>query len=147
MDWVGRLRDVRGYSGVLVFAAEVKRLVRGTAFDGLSLIEVEREMRTSYYVVKALIREHMPVRTVINPETRHAAQIVDRADFDRFNARFVSLAALADWRGVHMRKLFVGLRNAGVHPALPEDEFNARFYLREVAERGRGEWCSIEWEG
>jgi len=134
LAWVGRLRDVRGYSGVLVLAAEVKRLVRGTAFDGMSLIEVEREMRTSYYVVKALIREHLPVKTVINPETRHAAQIVDRADFDRFNARYVSLAALADWRGVHMRKLFVRLREAGIHPALPEDEFHARFYLRKVAE-------------
>ena len=135
LAWVGRLRGVRGYSGVLVFAAEVKRLVRGTPFDGMAMLIVQQEMKTSYGVVRALIDSgHMPVKQVLNPATRHSVKLVDRADFERFNARYVSLAALAEWRGVHMRKLFVGLRSVGVHPALPEEEFHACFYLREIAE-------------
>jgi hypothetical protein len=52
---VGRRPDTAGYLSVLVDADEVKRLVRGMPDGTMSTLEVERELRTSFFVVKALI--------------------------------------------------------------------------------------------
>jgi TniQ len=133
LDWVGRLTGVAGYFSVLVMVAEVKQLVRGARLDGLTTIEIEDAMKTSFAVVKALIANgHFPVRQVINPVTRHAIKLVARADVEAFRAEYVSLAELAVERGLHLRKLFVRLRAQGIHPALDPGVYKARFYRRAI---------------
>lgn len=130
--WVGRRTDVGGYLSILVDASEVKRLVRGLPFDGMALIVVERELKSSYYVVKALVEHgHLPVRRVLNPASRHAIQLVDRKDLEAFRAKYVALAELAAERGVNLRKVLVELRDMGVHPALDPAIYKARFYRRK----------------
>ena len=130
--WIGRVKNVPGFLGVLVNAGEVKRAVRSPPLDGMSAFVVERELKTNFAVVKALIeRELLPAKRVANPASRHSVRLVDRQDFDAFQAKYISLMALAHERGVHFRKTQAELNSRGVRPALDPRIFQARFYLRK----------------
>jgi hypothetical protein len=101
---VGRNPESEGYLSVLVDVDEVRSHVAGTGHDGLTLREVEKELRTSTHVVKALMeRGLLEAETVVNPTNRCPQQIVRPEALGRFTSAFVSLQALAAERNEHFR--------------------------------------------
>jgi hypothetical protein len=138
LAWVGRRVDMTGYASVLVEAAEVKQRVRGEAENVMSSLEVERELRTTFAVVKALIAHgKLPSRRIVNPRTRHSMIVVSRGDFEEFRAEYVSLSELAEERGCNLRKVLVELRDRGINPALDPSIYKARFYKQTDVEAWR----------
>jgi hypothetical protein len=108
----------------------------------MSALEVERESKTTFAVVKALVAcGKLPTRRIINPRTRHSMIVVSRGDFEAFRAEFVSLSKLAAERGCNLRKVLVELRDRGINPALDPSIYKARFYKQTDVEA----WRSAPW--
>ena len=128
---IERLEDVPGYLSVIVDADEIKRNVRGPELDGLTAEMIQKEMRTSHRVVKALLENGLLTwRTVIHPIIRCPVGIVARTDFEAFQNDYVALFDLVKQRGRHQLKIKAELGAKGILPALEGKKYGATFYRR-----------------
>jgi hypothetical protein len=130
---VGRLAGVKGYMSVLVDHKEVAGMIQGPAINGLTARAVEKELKTSTRVVKALVATgFLPTTRHVNPVNRCPVDLVSRADLDAFRAKYATLFDLARERGVHFRAVKAELESKGVQPApeLDSATIGATFYRR-----------------
>lgn len=120
-----------GYMAVLIDPNELREKTMLEDHGGLSLREVERQLRATTNVVKALIEHgHLSARTAVNPINRCPQTVVMPDDLARFQQAYVSLMNLAKERGEHFRKVKNELNSRGVEPAFVADLIGARFYPR-----------------
>lgn len=128
---VGRSGDAHGYLSVLVDPEEVKRLVAGPDHGGITMKQLEKELRTSTRVVVALI-EHgvLAVEMVPNPVNKRIQTIVRPEALERFRSEYVSLQGLAEERGEHFRRTKEYLVRLGISPAFPPEAMGASWYRR-----------------
>ena len=131
LAWTGRLTTAQGYMSLLVSLDEIRQLVRREDHGGISLREVEKTLKSSTPVVRALIdRGKLISRIVVNPINRCPQEVVDPAEIERFKAAYVSLYALAGEWAMHFRRVAKALKRAGIEPKLKPGEYFATFYLR-----------------
>lgn len=137
-----RLRTLRtdpnetGFLSILVDSEEVKSLVRGKDHGGYSLREVEKKLKTSTKVVKALVqRGCLEAETAINPVNRCPQTIVKREILDAFMNKFETASSLSRRLGIHLQTLMKHLRCSGVEPAFAVEDVHATFYDREIASK------------
>jgi hypothetical protein len=121
----------RGYMAVLVDPEELRRKTMLAGHGGISLREVERSLKASTYVVKALIEHgHLPARTAINPVNRCPQMIVMPEGLARFQQTYVSLTNLAKERGQHFSRVKRELCESGMEAALDPSVIGSTFYRR-----------------
>lgn len=122
----------RGYMAILIDPAEIAPLVRLPDHGCLSMREVERTAQWSTAVVTALVDGgHLKTQTVRNPTKRSPQTVVHPTTLAEFQARYVSLSALADELGIHFLKLKRELHDAAIQPASGLENVPATFYLRQ----------------
>lgn len=125
-----RLRSGRGYMAVHVIVRQVLDAVRGPE-TGLSIRKVATRLRTSDRVVEALIRhKHLASYTALNPVNRCPQVLVNVEEVEKFEARFVSLYALARQLKRSPARTRAALDAAAIHPALDPTRVKATFYSR-----------------
>jgi hypothetical protein len=102
LDRAFRDPNERAYFAILVDPAEIRQKTMLETHGGLSLREVEHQLRSRSQVVKALIENgHLPARTAVNPINRCPQTIMMPEDLARFQESYVSLMNLAKDRGKH----------------------------------------------
>ncbi|MES0881769.1 TniQ family protein [Roseibium sp. SCP14] len=137
----GNLRTIRldpeetGFLSLLVDPSEVKPLVRREDHGGYSLREVERKLKTSTRVVKALIEHgYLQAETAVNPINRCPQTIVKRDVLHSFMVKFETANSLSRRTGNHLQTLMRRLKGLGINPAFPTDQVPATiFALDQVA--------------
>lgn len=125
-----------GFLSILVDPEEVKSLVRGKDHAGYSLRQVEKKLKTSTKVVKALVqRGCLEAETAINPVNRCPQTIVKREILDTFMNKFETASSLSQRLGIHLQTLMKHLRCSGVEPVFAVEDVHATFYDREIASK------------
>jgi hypothetical protein len=128
---VGRDPGQAGFVSVLVDAEEVRPLVTGPAYEGISLRELERLLPAKSPAVKMLVKKGLLVAvTVKNPVTGWMQPTVLQDELERFRREYVSLNTLARERGEHFARVKKSLVAAGVSPVCDPDELNQTLYRR-----------------
>jgi len=131
LDWVGQISSETGYMAMLVNVAEIRRLVRGDHGDMLTLMIVQKSLRTTFGVVDALVRSGiLPSETAISPINRCPYRAVRAADLKTFQATFGSLQEIARERGIHFAPLKKALMQHGITPCFGKPAIPATFYRR-----------------
>ena len=133
LDRVGRDPRQRGFMSLLVDAREVRPLVVGPSYDGLSLREVEQEMRSNTTTVKSLVQNgFLEHRIVKNPVTGWMQPIVSTEAIARFRREYVTLSGLARERGEHFSRVKKALVAAGVEPVGDPEKLGVTLYSRNA---------------
>lgn len=121
----------RGFLSVLVNSKEVRPLVTGAAYDGLSLYQVEKALSATNGAVKGLLKSGLiETETVKNPITGWMQPIVKHEELERFRQEYVSLFNLAKERGEHFQRVKKALIAAGVSPVADPAEIGLTLYQR-----------------
>ncbi|QFT31910.1 hypothetical protein FIV00_15560 [Labrenzia sp. THAF82] len=125
-----------GFLSILVDPEEVKSLVRGKDHAGYSLRQVEKKLKTSTNVVKALVElGYLEAETAINPVKRCRQTIVKREILDAFMNKFETASSLSRRLGIHLQTLMKHLRCSGVEPEFAVEDVHATIYDREIASK------------
>ena len=134
LPWVGRHVDRRGYLSVLLDRRDVRPLVQGETVKDLRLREVQAALRTSEGVVKGLIDVGaLKAHSVPSPHNRCPMRVVERASFEDFQVRYVSLLGLARSMMLSLPKVSGFLSEKGVHPVWDRKAVKLTMYrLSEV---------------
>ena len=142
MDVVGLVLDDRlervgvdpaehGFMSILVDRKEVRSLLVGPTYDGLSLKEVEQELRIRTAAVKGLVESgFLEHRIVKNPVTGWMQPIVPHEAFEQFRREYVTLNGLARECGEHFRRVKKALVAAGVEPVADPGKLDVTLYRR-----------------
>lgn len=114
---IARIESLNGLASLYVDPDEVRPMVEGTAHGNLTLREAERALKMSTKVVKSLITEGLLATvSALNPVRRQSQRVVTPHALAEFEARYVSLHALAKERGKSMPHLKRELAALGVCP-------------------------------
>ncbi|MEP2707633.1 MAG: hypothetical protein ABJQ71_19760 [Roseibium sp.] len=126
--------ELTGFLSVLVDPDEIKLHVRREDHGGYSLREVEKKLKTSTMVVKALIHHrHLEAETAVNPMNRCPQVIVKREILDAFMNKFETASSLSRRSEIHLQTLMKRLKGLGVGAAFSKEQIPATFYaLDEV---------------
>jgi hypothetical protein len=128
---VGQDPGQEGFLSVLVDVEEVRPLVTGPDYDGVSLRDLEKRLSASTRAVKALVEKgFLATVTVKNPVTGWMQPIVREEELDRFQHEYVSLHTLARERGEHFAPVKKALVAAGVIPVGDPAELKQTLYRR-----------------
>jgi hypothetical protein len=132
LSWVGRLTTKEKYMAVLVNVDEIKAKTQTLPpLDGLTAQQVQKALKTTHAVVRALIEHEILKRERrINPVNRCPVTVVPVAEFERFQNTYVSLTTLAKERGLHPLQVKKILDEEQIEPALEPALFYATFYRR-----------------
>ncbi|WP_162241472.1 TniQ family protein [Methylobacterium sp. Leaf86] len=129
LPWVGRRTDMQGYLSILIYPKDVRPLVQGELVDDLRLRQVQAALEMSEGVVKGLIELGvLNVRTVPNPDNRCPMRVVERASFEDFQSRYVSLSALAGPAVLSPPRAAKILAEKDVHPVWDRREVKLSIY-------------------
>ena len=128
----------RGFKAIQANLKEVREHLHAPR-STLSLRDVERHLKASTQVVKALVDTGALCSSVqINRVSNLPSRVVLPEDMDLFMGTYVSLMGLARERGIHFRALKSQLDAAGITPAFEPNTIPATFYLRvQVGSPGR----------
>ena len=131
LERVGLDPAERGFLSVLVSSKEVRPLVTGAAYDGLSLNQVENALSATTAAVKGLLKSGLiETTTVKNPVTGWMQPIVRHQELERFQQEYVSLFNLAKERGEHFLRVKKALIAEGVSPVADPAEIGLTLYRR-----------------
>lgn len=128
---VGRNENAKGYLSVLVDPQEVRAFVTGEDHGGVTLRQMEKELRTTTRVVTGLIENGLIVaERVPNPVNKCPQTIVRPGELERFRSSYVSLQELARERGEHFRHTMKYLSTLAVRPVLDPASLGVSLYRR-----------------
>lgn len=128
--------DRPGLRAVLVSVTEIRRKTRLPELSGLSLREVEQQLKLSTYVVLKLVEGgHIASRTEVNPLTRRRQTTVSLAAVKKFKNKLITSNQAAARLGLHFRVVRKNLAAAGIFPALTRDQVLTTFFKVEDIER------------
>lgn len=131
LERVGRDPVADGFVSVLVDMNEVRSLVVGDGVDGITMREMEKELRVTSRVVTSLIDGgFIASQTVKNPVTGWMQPVVPPEELERFRQGYVTLHALARERGEHFRHVKKKLVAMGISPVADPAELNVTLYRR-----------------
>ena len=126
-----RLVTERGYMAVLVDVEEVRALVRGPDHGGFTAVALKDRMQMHDGTVRRLMAAgHLKTVTVVNPVNRCPTVVVPAVEVARFEAKYISLFALAREQRRHHLAVKKELEAAGIDPALNPVKVGATFYRR-----------------
>jgi hypothetical protein len=121
----------RGFMALRLSLTEVMSKVRLAEHGGLSLREAEKALGVNGYVMTKLIGiGQIQTEQGINPKNRCPQTIVKRDELDAFGSRFISLYWLAHGAELHIRRMRTILDEAGITPAITNEQVGATFYSR-----------------
>lgn len=127
-----------GFLSILVDPEEVKSLVRGKDHAGYSLRQVEKKLKTSTNVVKALVElGYLEAETAINPVKRCRQTIVKREILDAFMNKFETASSLSRRLGIHLQTLMKHLRCSGSNQSSPLRTFTRQSTIEKSRQRKR----------
>lgn len=128
---VGRREGAKGYLSVLVDPQEVRAFVTGNDHGGVTLRQVEKELRTTTKVVTGLIENRLIVaERVLNPVNKCLQTVVPPGELARFKSSYVSLQELARERGEHFRHTMKYVSTLAVMPVLDPASLGVSLYRR-----------------
>lgn len=128
---VYRQPDSDGLMAVLVDPIEVRAALERPERPGLSIAEVEKQMQWSRPVVKSLIENGwLRSRVIVNPITNLRQTIIEPADLEEFDRKFVALSSLAKKHQQIGPVIKAKLRSLGITSAFDPQGVKATFYRR-----------------
>ena len=128
-----RLRGRQGLEAFLVDSEEMKGLLPRRPYDGLTLQELMRRLRTKHSTLVNLIKAGVFVpEVVIGHITGRRHRMVPFPQIRSFEADHVFLCALARERSCHPMRLKRELLRLGIKPILPPEMIGASVYLRSA---------------
>ena len=128
LRWAGRLASERGFMSVLVRSEEVTELTRGPEMAGMAACHIRKRLQVEWQTVDRLIEGGLLERMeVAHPVTKAPVRVVTQESLERFESEYVSIARLAQERGIHLLKLKHWLAKRAVQPALAPGKFGSVF--------------------
>ncbi|UZE47080.1 hypothetical protein ONR75_19010 [Rhodopseudomonas sp. P2A-2r] len=129
VSWVGRLPEVKGIEALVLRLDEVKAVVRGPTFEGLTAVPAGHFLQITAPVLREIARRGI-IKTIrcADPVNRSSRIVFPLAELERFRLDYVSLNHLRDGRqgGWVRRKLAAD----NIMPAEELAGLEATFYKR-----------------
>lgn len=142
LAWKGRLRGRRDYGALLVDADEITRLVR-TEPTMLNLTRTEAIdiiPGFSRFALDAFLASgHLQTAMEFSPDARREVEVITKDSAMRFVESFVTLGELRQVSGLHLKRVKLLLRGAGIKTAFDPDDFKVWIYDRHAVDRAVAE--------
>ncbi len=140
LKWKGRLAGTSDYTGLLVDADEITRIVRSDVQKiGLTKVELKNFIpgmgRDS--VAKFIRDGQLETVEEFNPEARRISTVVSRSSAQKFLDTYVSLGELTQRSGLHHKQVRLLLRAVGIEASFDPDEYQSFFYQREQVDKAQ----------
>jgi hypothetical protein len=133
LNWVGQLERRRGYNSILVALAEVRLIVHGVDPDAMSMLEFADRYGMKAGTARALVKHgHLRGIPVDRVGGQRGQVLIEVAEADAFQKRFVSLGVLSRQTGKGYRVIKRELASRGVLPVFDPKKVVGHFFDREA---------------
>lgn len=132
LNWVGLRADTVGLRGIIVDYREIRQHTRGTGLEDITLREAASVLKAHQRAIKSLIfLGYLKTTLTHSRYSRRVMRVITAESMAEFQKVYVTAMNLASEYNIHVLKLIVKLRDAGIEPVTKRATADIRIYRKQ----------------